>query len=233
MRRSRGFTLLEVVVAIALFAMIMSVLYGGFATSVRAYEAAEVRIGAGARLRVVSAFLRRSLNGAFPLALVWRNERKLLFEGEPERVRYVSDLPAYLGFGGLHEIVIERERDGGEVHLVMRRRPLVIGEDGEIEGEFESRVLLEDLGELRFRFFGSDNERESPVWRERWPAGTRMPLLVELVVRDPDDTLWPAIVARPRVDTVRYQGVGIRAAVPAPLEGNAQPGARAVETPSR
>ena len=41
-----------------------------------------------------------------------------------------------------------------------------------------------------------------------WPEGRTMPLLVELSITDSDGVAWPPVVARPRVDTVRYQSVG-------------------------
>src|SRR5690606_23003597 len=53
------------------------------------------------------------------------------FAGEPDRVRFVADLPEYLGQGGpyLHDVRIERVRgDGGGVRLLLDLRMVLAGE---------------------------------------------------------------------------------------------------------
>jgi general secretion pathway protein J len=203
--RCRGFTLLEVVVALALLSLLVSVVYGGFATAVKAYEAAEQRGDASARLRSVSEFLRRSLGGAFPLAIASGGNWELAFEGGRDRLRFVADLPAWVGVGGLHELVLESDGRGEDGQLVLRRRPLVVGRDGAIDGDYEDHVLLESLSSLRLRYFGSVDRRAPREWRDDWPAGQRMPELVELRLADAASGDWPPVRVRPRVDTVRYQ----------------------------
>lgn len=203
-----GFTLLEVLVATALFLLLMLLLYAGMSVAVRAYDAAESRTESGAQLRVVSEFLRRSLDGAFAMAVSRRSDWLLLFDGGNGRVRYVADLPGYVGIGGLHEIVVEDIAGEQGRQLVMRRRPLVIGEDGSIQGAFDERVLLEAFKGLEVRFFGSDDVRQAPTWREQWPQGKRMPLLVELLIRDDAGEAWPPLIVRPQADAMRYQGAG-------------------------
>jgi general secretion pathway protein J len=207
-RALRGFTLLEVLIAITLFMLLMTLLYAGMNTAVRAYGAGELRTESGAQLRVVSEFLRRSLSGAFAMAVAQPPDWVLLFDGGDGRVRYVADLPGYVGIGGLHEIVVEDASGEQGRQLVMRRRPLVIAEDGSIHGAFEDRVLLHAFKGLEVRFFGSDDAREAPSWRAQWPQGKSMPLLVELRIRDPDGQPWPPVIVRPQADAMRYQGAG-------------------------
>jgi len=206
--RERGFTLLEVVVAIALFALLMTLVYNVLGTAVRAFEAGQTRTNSSESRRVISEFLRGSLTGAFPLAVAKGREWLLLFDGGEGAVRYVADLPGHVGVGGMHEIVVERERRGEHDALVMRRRPLVFDDEGEPSGEFDSRVLLDRVNDFQVRFFGSEEADLPPQWRDAWPAGKRMPILVELAITDEDDRAWPALVMRPRVDSIRHQGAG-------------------------
>jgi general secretion pathway protein J len=207
-RRERGFTLLEVVVAIALFAMLMTLVYNVLSTAARAFEAGQTRTSSSDSRRVISEFLRASLTAAFPIAVGKGQKWSLLFDGGDGRLRYVADLPGYVGVGGLHEIVIERERLGADDALVMRRRPLVLDDRGEVSGDFDSRVLLDQVNDFQVRFFGSEEDDQEPDWRDAWPAGQRMPMLVELAITDADDRPWPALWVRPRVNVVRHQGAG-------------------------
>jgi general secretion pathway protein J len=201
----RGFTLLEVVVALALLSLLVSVVYGGFTTAVRAYDAAEQRGNASDRMRVVSAFLRRSLGGAFPLAIASSGDWEIAFEGARDRLRFVADLPAWIGVGGLHELVLETAGHGERAQLLLRRRPVVVGRSGTIEGDYEDHVLLESVTSVQLRYFGSVDRRAARQWRHDWPIGRRMPELVELRLADAASGEWPPVLVRPRVDTVRYQ----------------------------
>ncbi|MFT5175107.1 MAG: general secretion pathway protein J, partial [Gammaproteobacteria bacterium] len=163
-----GFTLLEVIVAIALFALIMGIVYSGFSTAVRAYDAAERRVDEIERVRVVSAFIRRSVGGAHALAIAVRREWTLQFDGAPQRLRYIADLPGYVGLGGVHEVVLELASNGAQHELVMRRRPLAFNRIGEIEGEYETRVLAERISGFSMRFYGRMDDDEAPDWHEHW-----------------------------------------------------------------
>lgn len=230
----RGFTLLEVVVAIALFAMVLGAMYAGMGTAVRAYDAAESRIEAASRMRVVGSFLRRSLSAAIPLAVAAQQDWQLLFEGDANSVRFIADLPGYVGVGGLHEIVFDAG-DGERRDLMMHRRPLSIDEQGGLEGEFETRVLVAGIEAMQLRYFGSDDGRAPATWRDEWPTGKRMPKLVEIRVSDAGAQPWPALVVRPRVEALRYQGTGAVVpgvpAFPSGTPGAAQRQRQAPSTP--
>ncbi len=202
--RGRGFTLIEVVVSIALFALVMGIVYSGFTTAVRAYDAAESRVDEIERVRVVSAFIRRSVGGAHALAIAVRRQWQLQFDGDSRRLRYVADLPGYVGVGGLHELLLELEPGDGQNDLVMRRRPLQIGRSGELQGELETRVLAEDIDGFAVRFFGSPDGKDEPAWRDDWSSAKHTPLLVELTITPANGPPWPVLQVRVRVDAVRY-----------------------------
>lgn len=199
-----GFTLLEVIVSIALFALVMGIVYSGFTTAIRAYDAAERRVDEIERVRVVSAFIRRSVGGAHALAIAARREWTLQFDGAPQRLRYIADLPGYVGLGGVHEVVLELAPNGAQHALVMRRRPLAFSSIGEIEGEYETRVLAEHISGFAMRFYGRMADDEAPDWHEQWASAKHMPLLVELAIVPSDAPPWPLLQVRAQVDSIHY-----------------------------
>lgn len=210
--RQRGFTLVEVVVSIALFALLMSLVYGAFGTSVRAHDAGLARTDEHSSMRVVSEFLHNSIAAAAPVAANDGRDWAVLFTGDGEHLSFVSDLPGHVGTGGLHQIVVEQQRVDGKKQLVMRRRPVSLDEDGELEGEFLSRVLLPESEDFAVRFFGSRDE-EDPSWHDEWTAARQPPLLVELAITPREAPAWPKLRIRPRANNIRYLGnVGHRGA---------------------
>ncbi len=227
-RRARGFTLLEVVIALALLTLLVSVVYGGFSTAVRAYESAGERGDASARMRIISDYLRRSVGSAFPLAIASDSDWELVFEGTRERVRYVADLPTWVGIGGLHDVVIEVRREGAGDALLMRRRPLAVDSRGDLTGDYEDHVLLDEVSALSLRYYGSTDPRSAPAWYDEWSMGRSMPMLVELRVTGAGGESWPPVLVHPRVDTVRYQSVaspGTEVGAPPSAPGDQLPAA--------
>ena len=67
MNRARGFTLIEIVLAMVILASMMLLLWQGLAFSLRSWDAADA-VGRGAAdRRIGEAFLRRELSELFPM----------------------------------------------------------------------------------------------------------------------------------------------------------------------
>ena len=104
MRRAGGFTLIEVLLATGLLAVGLAL---GFAT-LRAAGATAQRGEAMAerneRIRAVSDFMRRRIAGAQGIVfeLDPGTGASKRFEGDANTMRFVADLPDYLGRGGPH-----------------------------------------------------------------------------------------------------------------------------------
>ncbi len=202
----RGFTLIELLAGIAIFALISASLYGAFGISLRSFDSAGRRTDADQQMRLVSAFLQRSLEQGNPLALVDRGRWQLLFDGNRTALRYVANLPGYLGFGGFYEMAFKLEHEPGHQRLLLERRPLVVDKvRGEIRGDLQKQVLLADLQSLQFRYYGIAGSEVSPAWHEIWPQSRQLPLLIEARIVDVQGRAWPPVVARIRVNQVRFQ----------------------------
>lgn len=201
MSRSRagGFTLLETVIAITLLAMMLGLLFAGLRTGVRAWDAGTDRGDRADQLLLTYSFVRKELSAAFP----WRFKDplavRLAFSGERERVRFVSMRPAELGGGGLAFVSFEKASAKGAERagrLVMRRSPaLSDAKDFEAVESTEPFTLAEGVTDLRFEYFGAENDTAKPAWSDSWDFPLRMPTHVRLVMKSGETALPEVVVA--------------------------------------
>ena len=220
-----GFTLVEVLVAMAIFALLLSVLYGSLDSVTRAMGAAEKAVDDGARMRIGSEFLTRLVETAYPLALADGRGWVMQFAGDAKSLRFAVDMPGFVGVSGVHEVALSVRDEEGESALWFAWRPMMMDADGEaVAGEFEERVLVPDITALAVRYFGADKD-EDPRWSDEWSKMPGMPVLVEMTLQDANDTPWPLLIMRPRANTPRYLSVrkgGAGADEPASEEENLQ-----------
>jgi len=196
-----GFTLMELLLATALIALIMTMAYGGFRAGVRASTSGEALIEETNRIRVVHQFLRRQIAHIRPLIIEQDGEQLIRFEGDPERMRFVAPMPGYLGFGGpyVQELRLERGEDG--MDLVFAYAMLNSYEPGDLDAE-PPITLLENVGRARFEYFGFEDDGESTYWSDAWETPEAVPLSVALALdfRRANGLFWPELVTPVVID---------------------------------
>ena len=196
---SAGFTLIELVVAMALLGMMMVLLYSGLAFALRSWDAGEVNGRRTADRRIGENFLRREMAELFPMRFKDPMSVKVAFLGEAQKLKFVSSRPAGVTQGGLSLVGVEVENGAKprERHLVMRRAmPDDEARDFGPLDRAERTVLIEDVDSVQFSYFGTENDFTDPKWYDTWPFAERIPRLVRLRIRAPDTTLMAEMVMR-------------------------------------
>ena len=176
-RSEAGFTLVELMVSLAIFGLLSAAGVMLLSFSVRAQETASVRLEELSQLRRASALLAGDLGQMAPR--IHRDSA-----GEPR--------PAFIGAAGGEGVLLSFVRRGWENvdasprpslqridyaleggRLVRRGYPMV---DGAAPGP--SMTMLEGVRSLRLRFRDGEG-----LWRERWDpkAPAELPAAVELV----------------------------------------------------
>lgn len=204
-----GFTLIEVLLAVALMAMIMALAYGGLRASTRAAYRGEERIANVQNMRMAHQFVRRQLNQVLPLAYMSDDQDRITFEGDSNKITFVSSMPGYLGFGGpqVQSIALEPGEQG--LDLVLRHLPLAASDDGGLDNT-DAIVLLEGIERGQFSFLGRDELGEIGEWESYWEQVEAPPesISLELELNEELQLTWPLLIASRQVD---FNASGVRA----------------------
>lgn len=193
--RSRGFTLIEVLLATMLLAAGLAL---GFAT-VRAagatVERGEAMAARNERMRAVSEFLRSRIGGAQGIIfnLDEATGQAQRFIGDAQSMRFVADLPDYLGRGGphLHEFRVDGRGDTQVLQVDFRM--VLAGKTLATADVRPPEPLVEGLRSVRFSYRANSEGAEPPVWQSQWEQPEALPQQVRVEITDAHGT-WPILV---------------------------------------
>ena len=163
MKHARGFTLLEVLVAISIVGALLVIAFGGLRVAMAAWRQGEARVEAHQHVRAVAHILSRALGAAYPYraTIGISPELVVLFDGSEKRLEFVTQSPplplqAPIAFTAVGIALEEGETPG----LVVRERALP-NRDPFTEGT----VVMRDpsVTSLAFSFLTEDG-----TWTDTW-----------------------------------------------------------------
>jgi general secretion pathway protein J len=181
-RDERGFTLLEMLVATTLLAVMASFLAVAFRMASASVERGEEGARESARLRAAVGVVERALRSAHPMPLPGADPPLPWFRGEPDRLRFLTACPPSGVAEGLRLLSLRRS-PGGELSLA-DESPFRGGE-GEWAGTGEGRTLLPAVESLSFTYSGEGAGATEREWVDRWDSSDekRLPALVRVEVK--------------------------------------------------
>jgi general secretion pathway protein J len=187
---AHGFTLLEMLIGLALLGMMMALIYAALNFALRAWDTGDARISESAHLRVVDSFLRRELGTVFPVR--WRGiaESKIAFDGGKQDIRFVTalNIGAAPGDGGLQwgHIWLADDQKNGErftTLFIKRERFDFFAKDWSDLSETKPVKLIERVKSLDIAYFGAENDNVDPTWSNEWKNPLRLPQLIRLTLK--------------------------------------------------
>jgi general secretion pathway protein J len=180
--RDSGFTLLELLVAITLIALMVGVMAAGLRFGIRSWDKAEQSAYFADQQSSVRAMLLRLLTAARPEFMSSETtDKRVFFEGESERVTLIAPLPAAIG----HDIEGRQSLYAGGNDNA-GNRPLMFAWELDLPaiingaGASGRTTVLDVVSSLRFRYWGRLDDEPSASWHERWSGQTRLPQLVHI-----------------------------------------------------
>jgi general secretion pathway protein J len=186
---SCGFTLIEVVLALSIFALIGAVLYGAFSLSHRAVEKSQASFDDNQKLRSSTDLLGSYIRSAYPYRES-AQDTAVLFEGQEDQLTFVSSISLAMGGRGMSKIRVAWERaQEGEGPIQLEEEVPVrlnVSEDHNSGGLRNEVIIQERVKELRFAYL--DPKSEDEIWEERWDGREKLalPRAVRLSYRNHD-----------------------------------------------
>lgn len=126
-RGTRGFTLVEVVIALTLVSLIMLGLVAALSTFGSTSARMEARSEHADDMRLVSAFLRQTLGAASVKHLQQLDDGDSVpyFLGSATALEWLAPMPARHGVGGLHRLRLSLREEPDGMDLVLQLIPFV------------------------------------------------------------------------------------------------------------
>lgn len=186
MKRQKGFTLLETLIALVLMSLLIMALFGGFRAGLRSWQAAERHVAWVEEPRQLSALLYRHLSQFVPVAVGQSNAGTVyLFSAAADSLLYVAPLAMSVGDEPyVFELV---SGHNGQLGLWARFAPLIEGTPYQELLNGVEYVQVSDNVSAQFSYFFQG------AWVDSLPEG-QLPALVKVNLQINSGQDWPSLV---------------------------------------
>ncbi len=180
-RNSHGFTLLELILAMAISGLILVVLASSMMLGWRSEEKATEREELSEQVRIITQRITWLIRGAYPFLKATPEGRTLYFEGTEDTLGFVTtsvikgkDL---INSPGLKWVKFYLEDD----RLMVREKLFYEKDIFEDEGG-KTYPIAEDVYQLGFEYFDRDNKEAEEEWVDEWDPKDKnyLPALIKV-----------------------------------------------------
>jgi general secretion pathway protein J len=176
-RRARGFTLIEILLALSIGAALLVIMFGGVRVGLAAWGRGEARAMALEHSRSLAQVLGGAVAGTYPYRAspVEGAPVSIIFDGQPDRLTFVTVSPSIPAPVPIAFTAVSVSRDDQGLAVRQLALPNLDPLDRVAPVLVDSTVIA-----VRFRYLGEDPE----AWKDRWDmsAENSLPRAVEILV---------------------------------------------------
>jgi general secretion pathway protein J len=187
----RGFTLVELLVALVVLALLSTMLFGTLRFAHLAAARGEAATDRIQRTETAMRLLRRQLEEAAPLALTGTAQPPpIAFAGNEKSILFLAPPAAALAMGGLQLTWFTIERDADTTQLILRWRSFDPRQESwppDLDNGrgMASLVLGETPGDATLSYFGlpfgqDADPHSASQWSSDWNGAPALPVLIRL-----------------------------------------------------
>jgi prepilin-type N-terminal cleavage/methylation domain-containing protein len=172
--KQAGFTLVEVMLALTLFALLTTILYAAISLGHAAVEKTQASFDKSQKLRSAVDLLGSYIRSSYPYRLL-PQDPTVFYTGEEAELTFVSAVSLTMGGRGLAKIHLswDGENDGAGTLRVEEQVPLRVSDDS--GGGYTNEIVLADqVAAFRLTYLNPQSEKED--WVERWDPAERKTL---------------------------------------------------------
>ncbi|MFU8787968.1 MAG: type II secretion system protein J [Methylobacter sp.] len=214
--RQRGFTLIEVLIAMTLLSIMVVLLFSSLRICAQSWEQGENKIGEVNEAAVVYAFFQRHLSSAIPLwndfadqktsgtgtpAPAQRDNKTFSFQGTRQSLQFVSVFPASAGRSGMQLFTIAPDN---EQAIKVTLTPFFPATEGEGWRQ-EEVVLLKRVSDFSLAYFGDAEGQGEYRWHEQWLEKNTQPSLIKINISTENGLFWPDMIIAVKIASADNQ----------------------------
>lgn len=198
--KTRGFTLLEVLIAMSLLGLLMVLIGSALTLSNRTLAINEYYSARLNEVRSAQSFIRGAIQQSLAVAFLRdAKNTQWIFDGERGTLRVVAPMPLQL-LGGV-QVHLFTLADNGDASGNLQVSFTQITAQGLIAWG-TPQTLLQNVKRLNFSYKGLDNNQRVTAWLERWPWPERLPQYVKVDLDTEGPIAWPPLVVAVRLSSI-------------------------------
>ena len=200
----KGFTLVEMLVAMSLLSLIMLGLAGAMGTMGRTESSIDNRLERMDESRTGADFLRsvlgrisvKKVQGLQEQGMVEHTKSPFFFSGNAEVMTWVGVMPARYGAGGRHHFRLAMGEYLGEPAVVLSYTPWIDPQTQPNWGAADTYPILPHATGLALQYLNASID--PPQWGGDWGVIDQLPQAVQVVMTS-DKVVLPPVVVQMRV----------------------------------
>ncbi|RPI35535.1 MAG: hypothetical protein EHM54_07955 [Nitrospiraceae bacterium] len=187
LRKNKGFTLIELVIAITLSIVIVVILLAAMRLAYKSQAKGAERVDITQRTRILGDRISWLIRGAYPFFVKKPDEQKMFFEGESDKVGFVTTSVDSYGKGpedsaGLKWVSVFADKEG----LKIREKIFFLEDVFDDEGGKEY-LLDPEVKKLEFEYYDIPEGEKQGEWVSDWtpddkqyiPAAVKFRITIE------------------------------------------------------
>src|SRR5262245_2027364 len=201
--REAGFTLVELLVSLALLSLLAALLASGLSLGQRVWLRSEDIAQASRVMFDAQSALSRLLQNLQPLHSDLQTSRAIEFRGSADELEGIVPLPPHIGLGGLYRLHLFANRSARHLDLTFQAY-----KQGSASGNDEAGLttLASGIDGLELRYFRKAKGEEAGSWWSDWQGQEELPALISIKVKSAKaGVVWPELLIAPRVKPVDWR----------------------------